>query len=188
MSGRALHAVADGVFEIPDFLPADDCAALIASAEAIGFEGAGVGREQRQIAAIRNNERVLIRNPEWAKNLRERLWTYVLPPLDGLHASDLTEYWRFYRYTSGQRFKMHKDGRVEERGMLSRLTFMIYLNDDYAGGETRFRGNEGDFKAGTIDILPQVGKALLFIHERWHEGAPVTAGVKYALRSDILYA
>lgn len=36
--------------------------------------------------------------------------------------------------------------------------------------------------------MPRAGSALLFIHDTWHEGAAVTAGTKYVLRSDVLYA
>jgi hypothetical protein len=28
---------------------------------------------------------------------------------------------------------------------------------------------------------------LLFVHERKHEGAPVTSGRKYVLRTDVMY-
>jgi predicted 2-oxoglutarate/Fe(II)-dependent dioxygenase YbiX len=181
-------ALGTGVFEIPGFLSPARCAELIADAEAIGFEDAGLGRDGQRVAAIRNNDRVVLRNPAWARELRERLWRHALPEIDGERAQDLAEYWRVYRYRPGQRFKVHRDGSVEERGMRSRLTFMIYLNEDCEGGETRFRDSEWDHKRGRIDVVPQTGKALLFLHERWHEGAAVLSGVKYALRTDLLYA
>lgn len=62
------------------------------------------------------------------------------------------------------------------RGCL--LTFMIYLNEGYTGGETRFE---------SVSVAGKPGMALVFEHELLHEGAEVTAGVKYVLRSDVMY-
>ena len=69
----------------------------------------------------------------------------------------------------------------------SYLTFLIYLNDDFQGGETRFylphqlsRGIVP--KTGSILIFPQGNLASLI-----HEGAAVTSGVKYVIRTDVLY-
>ena len=58
------------------------------------------------------------------------------------------------------------------------LTFIIYLNDDFEGGETRF--DEGIIK-------PQKGAAIIFPHELKHEGLMVTKGCKTVFRSDIVY-
>jgi hypothetical protein len=69
----------------------------------------------------------------------------------------------------------------------SYLTFLIYLNDNFQGGETKFylphqlsRGIVP--KAGSILIFPQGNLASLI-----HEGAAVTSGVKYVIRTDVLY-
>jgi hypothetical protein len=82
------------------------------------------------------------------------------------------------RFPPGQRFKMHKDGPWHEDGLTSRLTLLVYLNDDFTGGDTDFR----EFR-----VKPEPGAALLFIHDTWHEGAAVESGTKYVLRSDVLY-
>ena len=55
---------------------------------------------------------------------------------------------------------------------------MIYLNEEFEGGETSF---------DDVTIRPKTGTALCFIHELKHEGCPVKNGIKYALRSDIIY-
>jgi len=46
------------------------------------------------------------------------------------------------------------------------------------GGATNFKD---------ISIKPETGMALIFKHELLHEGAKVTAGLKYVLRSDVMY-
>ena len=59
------------------------------------------------------------------------------------------------------------------------LTLIVYLNDDFEGGET-------DFDLG-VCVDPRPGTALLFQHFLLHEGCKVTAGMKYVLRSDVMY-
>ena len=56
---------------------------------------------------------------------------------------------------------------------------MIYLNEDFEGGETAFEH--------TV-VRPRLGSALLFFHAILHEGREVTRGQKYVLRSDVMYA
>ncbi len=58
---------------------------------------------------------------------------------------------------------------------------MLYLNDDFTGGATDFH----DFAAS---VTPRTGMALLFQHMLLHEGATVLTGVKYVLRTDVMYA
>ena len=61
---------------------------------------------------------------------------------------------------------------------MSLLTFMVYLNAGYKGGATRFEAAKA---------IGQLGLALVFHHGLIHEGSEVTAGVKYALRLDVMY-
>lgn len=39
-----------------------------------------------------------------------------------------------------------------------------------------------------IDVVPKEGMALLFLHQLRHTGAEVHSGVKYVLRSDVMYS
>ena len=99
--------------------------------------------------------------------------------IENSEAIGLNEQFRFYKYESNQRFKRHIDGRFKRNeNEESRITFMIYLNNDFEGGETEF---------DDIIIKPQIGTALCFIHEQKHEGCPVTEGVKYVIRTDVMY-
>lgn len=166
---------------IDRFLSAGECAAAILLAETAGFGGATVRTKSGNHALphIRNNDRAMVPAGPWRELLWGRLLTIALPELDGEHAVGLPEELRFYRYRSGQRFKMHKDGPWNEAGLTSKLTFLVFLNEDFDGGGTDFRGSV---------VQPATGMALLFPHATWHEGMTVTAGTKYVLRSDILYS
>ena len=69
---------------------------------------------------------------------------------------------RCYRYEPGQRFAPHYDGAFRRSDFeASELTFMVYLNDGFVGGTTRFH----DFD---IDVVPRTGSALLFQHRLLH--------------------
>jgi hypothetical protein len=39
-----------------------------------------------------------------------------------------------------------------------------------------------------LEIKPERGMALVFVHRQLHEGAPVVQGRKYVLRTDVMYA
>jgi prolyl 4-hydroxylase len=89
---------------------------------------------------------------------------------------------RMYRYRSGQRFAPHMDHwyRPNER-QVTLLTVLVYFNDDFEGGETRFLEQ--------LDrvVVPQRGRAAIFQHKVRHEGCEVRSGTKYAMRSDAIY-
>jgi predicted 2-oxoglutarate/Fe(II)-dependent dioxygenase YbiX len=168
------------VFTISGLLAPEECATLIALSEERGFEPAGVRTAQGQQALplVRNNERVVVEAPAWRELVWQRLCRYPLPDVKGLRARGLPRALRFYKYTPGQRFKMHKDGPWTEDGLTSQLTLLVYLNDGFLGGATAFR---------ELSVTPQTGTALLFLHDTWHEGSAVTEGCKYVLRSDVMY-
>ena len=72
------------------------------------------------------------------------------------------------------------------------LTFLIYLNNNFQGGETRYyyaapvKGMEARGvtpKIGSIMIFPQGNSASIL-----HEGSAVTRGSKYVIRTDVLYS
>lgn len=167
-------------FTIDGLLPAEDCRALIEMCEAQGFQAASVRTAQGQQAMplVRNNERLVIEAPAWRDRVWERLSAQALPEVQGQRASGLPRALRFYKYTRGQRFKMHKDGPWVEDGLTSQLTLLVYLNEGFDGGDTVFRD---------MAVRPRTGTALLFLHDTWHEGAAVTDGTKYVLRSDVMY-
>ena len=171
----------DRVFAAEHFLTPGECEQLIALAEAEGFSAAGVrtvGGPQ-SMPMIRNNERAQLASASWVALIWQKLLALDLPVIDGQHAAGLPKDLRFYKYAVGQRFKMHKDGPWTENGMASKLTLLVYLNEQFKGGATDFR----DFI-----VEPKTGALLLFVHDTWHEGAQVSEGLKYVLRSDVLYS
>ncbi|MBM0104381.1 2OG-Fe(II) oxygenase [Steroidobacter sp. S1-65] len=175
------QALAPGIFTISDVLGADECRQLIARAERRGFHAATVDAIDgpRLDKDMRNNDRAIEDDFDLARRLWSRVRKFV-PRTLGTRVRGLNERFRYYRYTPGQRFDWHFDGSfIRPNGELSRLTFMIYLNQEYQGGETRFE---------SVSVVGKPGMALLFEHELLHQGAEVTSGIKYVLRSDVMYS
>ena len=168
------------LWQIPNFLNPSECAELIKLALTHGFEPAGVRSSKGYVPmqVVRNNSRCQFAHSVWVQRLWQGLAAYALPIIEQKQAVGLPRELRFYQYKPKQRFKMHKDGAWFEDGLQSELTFLVYLNDDCQGGETLFK---------TFSLSPKQGTAVLFKHDTWHEGAVVTAGRKYVLRSDVLY-
>ena len=77
------------------------------------------------------------------------------------------------KYSTGQEYKAHSDGGT---GMGRAVSSIVYLNDDYEGGEVEFV-NFG------LKIKPQAGMMLLFpsTYPYAHIAHPVTSGTKYSL-------
>ena len=114
---------------------------------------------------------------------------------------------RFYRYQPGAIYRPHVDGSWPGSGMhdgkyhydyygdrWSRLTFLVYLNDDFHGGGTSFyvpSKDVGNLEAFTVE--PRQGSVLIFPHggscgSLVHEGSFCKIGVKYIIRTDVLYS
>lgn len=98
---------------------------------------------------------------------------------------------RFCRYTPGTQFHAHQDGVHHGPNTQSRLTFMVYLNDDaFSGGETVFFNGRSEAMSGqdgTLRLKPRKGSLIVFDHALWHAGALVESGRKYVMRSDLMY-
>jgi prolyl 4-hydroxylase len=82
-------------------------------------------------------------------------------------------------YQKGDFFARHTDAAyLREPGVSSLFSVLIYLNDDFEGGETSFP-----------DLLrivkPEAGCALVFGHG--HIGLPISQGDKYALHLFAMY-
>jgi len=181
------------VLLIDNVLRPDECDALIAFSENVGFKEAPITTSRGFVMApeIRDNTRVMVDDPNRALDLWHRLES-LIPPNQVSNrrwrAVGLNERFRFYRYEQGQRFRWHRDGAfVRNAHERSHLTALLYLNDDCDGGSTQIDVSGSGDRAAPLTIEPQKGRLLLFDHSLRHQGAPVTGGRKYVLRTDVMY-
>lgn len=177
-----IHRLGAGIFTIESFLGADECATLIAQSEQRGYSEAAIRTEdgERLYKDARNNDRIVFDDPELAATLYRRACPLLPQEADGWTVTRFNERWRYYRYDRDQQFTWHMDGTVRPgTGEESVLTFRIYLNDDFEGGSTDF---------GWESVKPVQGMALVFPHRLRHQGSAVKSGLKYVLRTDVMYA
>jgi hypothetical protein len=79
------------------------------------------------------------------------------------------------------------------RRQLSRLTFLIYLNEDFDGGHTTFLipAAEEEGVLNAFPVSPVRGGVLVFPHGTCaaplHEGSPVLTRCKYVVRTEVEY-
>ncbi len=172
------------VITVDAVLCAEECDQLIARIEAAGPTEAPITTSAGFVMRpdLRNNTRVMFDDPALAATLFERVRAHVPERLEGdWTLCGANERLRCYRYAPGQYFAPHFDGTfTRNSGERSLLTFMVYLNECEAGGHTGILDLD-------LTIAPKTGCALLFNHHLLHEGARVQRGVKYAVRSDLMY-
>ncbi|WP_299891576.1 2OG-Fe(II) oxygenase [uncultured Lacinutrix sp.] len=170
------------IFLIKDFLSQEECEAYITFSETQEFEEAKInmGGVQVMNKGVRNNDRILFFNNDLANSLWDRIKIHMPKEMGLFNAYGLNEMFRIYRYKKGQQFKMHRDGSYRRSDKdCSFFSLIIYLNDDFEGGETEFRK--------LFTVTPEKGTALVFYHPHRHEGKAIESGMKYVLRTDVMY-
>jgi prolyl 4-hydroxylase len=169
------------VFIIEHFMDEAACIDCIQWSEQMGYEEAKVNIHGQQVMMknIRDNKRLLITNVEMAQQMYERILPFIPQTIGLADACGLNELFRFYKYEPGEKFKRHRDGSYQRNEKeFSLLTLLIYLNEDFEGGATSF---------SDAIYQPKIGTAMVFTHAVLHQGDEVLKGIKYVLRTDIMY-
>lgn len=134
--------------------------------------------EVQQIMRLENVPRILGNGP----NKRGEVWKLTRP----------NERMRFLKYEGGEYFRPHCDGSYETPSRKERTYFTVHLyltnsgEDQLTGGATLFHSMD---MQRMVKVSPEAGRILLFQHrDLLHSGDDVQAGVKYTMRTDLLYA
>ena len=177
------------------FLSSDFCQELIMLSETKGYSEADISYNTgaRMNKEYRDNYRCLYRD----ESLRLQLESLVLDlapkqvnfiqeggVLVKKDLLGLSGNFRFYKYLPGNKFKKHRDGNQLEEGGVSLFTVLFYLNDVEEGGETAVYDPSLENR---ILVKAEEGKLLIFNHTIAHTGEEVTKGIKYILRTDLIY-
>ncbi|KAK4202364.1 hypothetical protein QBC40DRAFT_305200 [Triangularia verruculosa] len=203
------HPVVPGLGVIQNLLSPDECKAIIAAGETVGFLPDAPLREDGDVS-------ILAHNFYWVtdKPFHDALWSRVAPhvpaSVNGRLARGLNRRFRVYRYVPGAEYRAHIDGAwppsdvlpddtyvydasPADRKQSSLFTFLMYLNDEFEGGETTYfvpAAREGVLNA--YPIRPVMGNVALFPHgdtrgALLHEGTGVRKGAKYVIRTEVEY-
>ncbi len=176
------------VREFEDFLTAEECDQLIEEAKNRGLEQSTISNEKGihiLDMKLRKSKQCWLTHEDHkiAEQISQKICSYISLPKT--HQEDL----QVVRYTEQEYYRRHFDTPYQQRviDQFNRFcgprvaTFLIYLNDDFEGGETEF------LLARKI-VKPKKGKAILFynvdinlslIPESIHVGKEVTRGVKW---------
>lgn len=203
------HPVVPGLGVIRNVLSPEECKAIIAAGETVNFLPDAPMREDGDVS-------ILAHNFYWVadKLFHDTLWSRVAPhvpaSVNGRLARGLNRRFRVYRYVPGAEYRAHIDGAwppsdvlpddtyvydasPPEKKQSSLFTFLIYLNDEFEGGETTYfvpAAREGVLNA--YPIRPVMGNVALFPHgdprgALLHEGTGVRKGAKYVIRTEVEY-
>ncbi|KDQ60743.1 hypothetical protein JAAARDRAFT_204556 [Jaapia argillacea MUCL 33604] len=192
----------DQVLLIDNLFSVDECQKFIRFIEGLPLE---LTPPKKRGEADRLNHRFSINSVPFA----QRLFTVLAPhlpeflyPTSARRQADLrrpphslNSNIRLYKYTPSQHFGPHYDDSVRdtETGAKSEWTLLIYLSgveDGVLGGETLFYKDQRGKPREVITAPLTRGTALLHRHGQecmLHEGSMVQSGIKYVLRSDLMF-
>ena len=130
----------------------------------------------------RNQDRVMTDDPKRSQDLFERLRPYLPEKMGDLVLMRLNERLRMYRYRIGQSFTAHMDHWYRPNdAQITLHTVLVYFNGNFEGGETIFQEQVEQI------VVPKAGMVAIFQHKIRHEGAIVRRGIKYAMRTEVIY-
>lgn len=196
-----------GAYHLLNVLSPAECRALIELSESLGYLPDAAVSLPRD---IRHNDNVVwITDAQTDGAIWERVSQQAnqqLEIFDDKRALGINARFRFYRYSEGDYFKPHTDGawpgsRVQQEQLVanaypdrySLMTFLLFLNEDFEGGATRFfldsRSRNSD---RVVDIRTPRGGVLCFPHGMHplhcvHSSEPIRSGTKYIIRTDMLF-
>ncbi len=170
---------------VNNFFTETECLDVIKEAKEFGFEPATINSREGKVlnTDYRNNNKSEFKDSILVDLLNNRLKEFdeVINQFDDKEFVGVNDFFRVYEYTEDQEFKTHKDSYFKlDDETKSEITLLIYLNEEVKGGETTI------IMPYTI-IQPETGKLLLFSHNLLHMGNKVLSGVKYVLRTDLMY-
>lgn len=176
-------------FYLDNVYTEEECKELIRLSEENGYETALInigGGRQVKMTDVRNNDRSIIDSFGLSGELWERLKPFIPETFKGHKVVGLNERLRFLRYYEGQYFAPHFDGVYvrDDQSELSLITVQLYLNEGMKGGATTFLSGE---ESQRVECVPKIGRVLIFEHRLYHEGSTLRGGIKYTIRTDVMY-
>ncbi|MBE1299887.1 MAG: oxidoreductase [Alteromonadaceae bacterium] len=203
-----------GAFQLLNILSKKECESLINIAETLSFNKEAAVSLPRHIR--HNDSLTWVVDEETDSIIWERskpLLSSGIGVISNLVPIGINARFRFYKYEEGDFFKPHIDGSWPGSRIInsknvhdaygdrwSQMTFLIFLSEEFEGGETQFWVNKNDptkpanrsEHARLVNIRTPAGSVLCFPHGSHplhclHSSEKVTKGVKYIIRTDLLF-
>lgn len=190
-----------GIF-LQSVLSRKECVHIIGKSESVGYGNLGGNGKSALGKAYRGNARVQLDDDQG--RFGDKLWMrikdyvprYASPEEGGTYEFEgLNSRYRVAKYFEGEGFMGHFDKpTINEQDRCTIFTVNIYLNDLSADqqGRTRFFQSRMSKKpaeavsciAGSIAIFKQGDSSP---YSAWHDGEKVKHGLKYLMRTDVVY-
>lgn len=184
-------------FTVDGILDAEECAALVARADAVGWKPS-------PMAPLQMGLRSAIDDAGLAARIYARLRPYCPPVHMKRRLRGLTPTFRFVKYPVGASVSPHPDTSGGDKHTpvaapnCSLFTCLLYLNDGYDGCETCLLPSPKSapapadpaddswpdvcYKRGVV-VPPARGRVLVFEHDVLHACPPLRRGEKLVVRS-----
>jgi hypothetical protein len=193
---------------ISSVLSPAECRAIVAAGEAVNFLPDAPLKDDTEDVSILAHNFYWVVDQAFHDALWERVRKFVPEHVGGRLARGINRRFRVYRYVPGAEYRCHIDGAWPPSGISitgkyeydasggkqsSLFTFLIYLNDDFEGGETTFfLPSVKDGVLNAYPVKPVMGGVAVFPHgdakgALLHEGTGVRSGAKYVIRTDVEY-
>lgn len=205
------HPIVPDLRLIRNVLSPEECSSIIAAGETIGFTPDAPLHPQGEDISVLAHNFYWVVDQAFHDKLWNRVKAFVPESVAGKKVRGINRRFRVYRYVPGAEYRCHIDGAWPPSGIdaisdtyqydssprdapqSSLFTFLIYLNDDFCGGETTFF--IPSMKEGVINaypVKPIMGSVAVFPHGEaqgalLHEGTGVIEGAKYVIRTDVEY-
>lgn len=163
---------------IDDVLTPEQCKQMMEIGEKHGLEDINRG-------GMVKYQRSTFKDKRLADSLFFQLRNYIPKMYNGRRIVSMNDHFIFSKYDVGGKFDIHKDEiNNDSFGNKSIMTFNIFLNEDFEGGETDFYYE--DRKTLRKSVKPKIGKGVLFDSQQYHCGNEVKSGNKFLLRTDVM--
>lgn len=147
---------------VKDVFSLIECEKIIEITETIGYEKASLfDRDGKQFfyTDIRDSLRCIIDDTQFALTLEQRIQHLIPIEYRGKKYHSINPRFRFLKYNEiSHYFTPHQDGCYSTDKIMSMITILIYLNDDYIGARTSINK---DKKTIISEIEPKPGLVYL---------------------------
>ena len=188
----SLERISNGIWTISNWLTKETCDRLIISMDE--------WIEHQKMFTFRTGKYKFYNNLHDSKDIADLFYNEIQKYLPETYIDADNKLWQFVganpiipwaMYNEGEEFGIHKDTAVVHSNGEDKMTCLIYLNDDFIGGETIFFENakENIVQSTSLRVIqPEQGKALLFDIDLYHSGAKILKGKKYWVGFELICA
>lgn len=171
-----------GLFLNRNFLDAETCAKLLVEVNSSpttqapvyieGTEGT-IHEDVRKTTSLHPSDETI--SEMWNRLFQQK------PLLEQHFGVSLTDCERpqFLRYEKGDFFVRHQDGNTKQLDFdhlrVRRISIVVFLNDDFNGGELKFSDTT------TFDLFGETGTLVAFRADVFHEVCPVASGERFTM-------